>query len=126
MRLIRGIYVRDLLALYSPGALQSAQISVDGRSFILEDIVQAIEMEKTLQPCLIDTYRSINANNKSYKFPLPSFFDSRKNTPAYLWSASHELVMRHGYRLSSLNRFPLGRSSNVPRNSDNARAVLNE
>lgn len=36
---------------FSPGALQSAQKSVVGRSFILEDIIQAIKVPETMQPC---------------------------------------------------------------------------
>lgn len=99
-----------IVASNSPGALQSAQISVDGRSFILEDIFQAIKVLKTKQPCLLDTNRSMN-------LPLPSFFIHKKNMPAYLWTALQESVMRCGYRLSSLiGRLPPGRSSNVPRN----------
>lgn len=60
---------------HSPGALQSAQISVDGRSFILEDIFQAIKVLKTKQPCLLETYRSMNMD---FLFSLPLFFDSQE------------------------------------------------
>lgn len=116
MSAIRGLnYSVRSSASHSPGALQSAQISVDGRSFILEDIFQAIKVLKTKQPCLLGTNRSMNLN---FLFRLNSFFDSQeKIMPAYFWSALKESVMRCGYRLSSLTgRLPPGRSSNVPRN----------
>ena len=114
---IRGLnYSMRSSASHSPGALQSAQISVDGRSFILEDIFQTIKVLKTKQPCLLEANRSMNLY---FLFPLHCVFDSqdrrftrKKITLAYFWSALKESVMRYGYRLSSLiGRHPLGRSS---------------
>ena len=75
MSAIRGLnYSMRSSASHSPGALQSAQISVDGRSFILEDIFQAIKVLKTKQPCLLETNRSMNLY---FLFPLHCVFDSQ-------------------------------------------------